>query len=134
MTKSQQLAGLIGPSLVALGVTEAINFHIFEQQIAPVVYLNGTILFVAGLALIRVHNRWSWNWPTLITATGWVLLVGGLYRMLRPEAPQIQAGGSAYAVIAVITVFGLFLSIKGYGAGSDDVQDRSIYDVDESAN
>ena len=50
---SRQLAGLIGPTLVALGATEALNMHIFENQIAPVVYLNGTILFVVGLALVR---------------------------------------------------------------------------------
>ena len=113
---SRQLAGLIGPTLIVLGATEALNIHIFENQIAAVVYLNGTILFVAGLALVRAHHRWSWRWPTLITITGWVLLAGGLYRMIAPEAPQAPASAASYAAFAVIVAIGLFLSFKGYGA------------------
>ncbi len=105
---SRQLAGLIGPTLVVLGATEALNVHIFENQIAAVVYLNGTILFVAGLALVRAHHRWSWRWPTLITITGWVLLAGGLYRMIAPEAPQAPANARSYAAFAVIVAIGCF--------------------------
>jgi hypothetical protein len=112
---SRQLAGLIGPALVALGATEAFNIQIFESQIAPVVYLNGTILFIAGLALVRAHNRWSWSWPALITVTGWVLLLSGLYRMIVPQAPQAQAGAASYVMLAAIVMIGLFLSFKGYG-------------------
>ena len=112
---SKQLAGLIGPSMVVLGFTEALNIHVFENQIGAVVYLNGAILFVAGLALVRAHNRWSWRWPTLITVTGWVLLAGGFYRMIAPEAPQAPANAGSYVAFAAIVVIGLFLSFKGYG-------------------
>jgi hypothetical protein len=114
MTNSSQLAGLIGPTLTALGATEALNMNMFENQIAPVVYLNGTILFVVGLALIRAHNRWAWRWSTLITVIGWVLLAGGLYRMIAPEAPQAHTSAGSYAMFAAIVVIGLFLSFKGY--------------------
>jgi hypothetical protein len=110
---SRQLAGVIGPTLVALGITEALNVHIFDNQIAQVVYLNGTILFVAGLALVRAHNRWAWTWPTLITVTGWMLLMGGLYRMIAPEGPQ--ATRESHAVFAAVVVIGVVLSFKGYG-------------------
>jgi hypothetical protein len=119
---SRQLAGLIGPTLVALGATEALNIHTFENQIAPAVYLNGTILFVAGLALVRAHNRWAWRWPTFITVTGWVLLAGGLYRMIAPEAPQAHASAESYAVFAAIVLLGLFLSFKGYGSEADQAR------------
>jgi hypothetical protein len=115
MMTSRQLAGLIGPTLVALGTTEALNIQIFEHQLAAVVYLNGAILFVVGLALVRAHNRWSWRWPTLITVTGWMLLAGGLYRMIAPEAPQAPASASGYVAFTVIVAIGLFLSFKGYG-------------------
>ena len=43
MPNARYLAGLIGPTLIALGATESINIAMFRQQIAPVVYLNGTI-------------------------------------------------------------------------------------------
>jgi hypothetical protein len=110
---SRQLAGVMGPTLVALGITEALNVHIFDNQIAQVVYLNGTILFVTGLALVRAHNRWTWTWPSLITVTGWMLLMGGLYRMIAPEGAQ--AGGESHAIFAVIVIIGVVLSFKGYG-------------------
>jgi hypothetical protein len=113
---SRQLAGLIGPTLIALGATEALNIHMFENQIAPVVYLDGTILFVVGVALIRAHNRWAWKWQTFITVIGWVLLAGGLYRMIAPEAPQAHANAGSYAMFAAIVAIGLFLSYKGYSA------------------
>jgi uncharacterized membrane protein YgdD (TMEM256/DUF423 family) len=112
--KSRQLAGVVGPALVAIGVTEALNLHIFDTQIPQVVYLNGTILFVSGVALVRTHNRWTWNWSTLITIIGWALLVGGLYRMVAPEAPQAEP--ESYATFAVLVIAGLYLSFKGYGA------------------
>jgi len=111
---SKQLAGLIGPALIAIGATEALNINMFE--IAPIVYLNGTILFVVGLALVRAHNCWAWSWPTFITVTGWVLFVGGLYRMIAPETPPATASVATYTVFAAIVVIGLFLSYKGYSA------------------
>jgi len=124
MTRSKQLAELIGPTLIALGATEALNMRMFDEQIAPVVYLNGTILFVVGLALVRAHNRWAWQWPTLVTITGWVLLLGGLYRMVAPEAPQAQAGVASYGMFAALVVIGLFLTYKGYTqeAASQQIQ------------
>lgn len=114
MTDSKQLAALIGPSMIAIAATEALNMPMFAHQVAPVVYLNGAILFVAGLALVRAHNRWSWSWSTLITITGWVLLLGGLYRMIAPAAPQASAGIESYAMFALLVAIGLLLTYKGY--------------------
>jgi len=75
-TSSRQLPGLIGPTLIAVSRTEAMNMEAFTRQTAPVVYLNGAILFVAGLAVVRAHNRWIPNWPIIIT----------LCRLLEPNA------------------------------------------------
>lgn len=115
MANSRDLAALIGPTMIALGATEALNFSMFSGQIAPVVYLNGAILFVVGLALMRVHNRWVWAWPVLITLTGWALLLGGLYRMIAPAAPQAPEGGASFVMFAALALIGAFLSYKGYG-------------------
>ena len=114
MTDSRALAGLIGPTLVALGATEAWNVDMFAGQIPPVVYLNGGILFVVGLALVRSHNRWGWSWPTIVTITGWVVLLAGLYRMIAPDAPQAHRSAAAYAMFAAIALVGAFLTYKGY--------------------
>ena len=87
------------------------------------VYLNGTILFVVGLALIRAHNRWHWQWPILVTLTGWVLFLGGAYRMLMPEASQSPATTASHAMFAAMIVIGLFLSFKGYGPENSEKGD-----------
>lgn len=103
-TDTRRLTGLIGPVLIALGATEAWNMDIYAAQTAPVVYLNGTILFAVGLALVRAHNRWSWRWPVLVTLTGWAALLGGLYRMAIPDAPQATEGVLTQMMLAVIAV------------------------------
>ena len=118
MENAKRIAGLVGPTMVALAMSEAMNFHIFANQIAPVVYLNGTILFVAGLSLVRSHNRWSRDWPVLVTLTGWVVLLAGLYRMFAPEAPQAAASVATYAMLAVLFAIGSFLTLKAYGQKS----------------
>ncbi len=112
---SRKLAGLIGPTLVALGVTEAINIDAFANQMAPVVYLNGAILFVAGLAIVRAHSFWTWRWPVIITMTGWAALLGGLWRMSWPQAPQASENLLTYPVLAVIAAIGAVLTVIAYG-------------------
>lgn len=116
MKDSRHLAGLIGPTMVAIGVTEAINMDSFSTQTAPVVYLNGAILFVSGLAIVRAHNLWSWQWPVLVTLTGWVSMLGGLWRMSAPDAHQASEKVLIYATLAAIGAIGTFLSFKSYGA------------------
>ena len=124
MTDSRKLAGVIGPVMIAAGVTEAMHMDIFEAQIAPVVYLNGLILFAAGLMLVRAHNRWVRSWPVLITLIGWAVLFAGLYRMIAPDAPQATATPATYAMLAVITLIGAFLSYKAYGPRRAPQDDR----------
>jgi hypothetical protein len=44
--------------------------HLYDEPIPPVVYLSGVLMFVAGLAIARAHNRWAWDWTVLVTMTG----------------------------------------------------------------
>jgi hypothetical protein len=113
---SKHLAGLIGPTLVVLTVSEALNAHIWTDNIAPGVYLNGALLFVAGLSVIRSHNLWICQWPTLVTLTGWMAISLGLFRMFAPEI-QLKAVTNTSLVIAeaiAVLVLGIFLTVKGY--------------------
>ena len=112
---SKQLARLIGPTLIALGATEASNMEMFSNQMAPVVYLNGAILFVAGLAIVRAHNVWTRRWPVIITLVGWISLIGGLWRMAAPSAPQAPDNVLTYAGLAAIASIGALLSFIAYG-------------------
>jgi hypothetical protein len=114
------MAGLIGPTLVALGVSEAINTRIWKTNSAPLVYLNGLLLFVAGLSIVRVHNRWTRSWPVIVSLVGWVGVLLGLFRMFAPEAQH--AGQNAPVTIisaSLVGAIGLFLTFKAVSSEED---------------
>jgi len=114
MTNSRNIAGLIGPTAIALTISEAMNLHIWAINIAPVTYLNGTVLFVTGLSIVRAHNRWVHGWPVLVTLAGWFAILGGLYRMFAPEAQQAPQNAFTYAVLVVLLSIGIVLTFKAY--------------------
>ncbi len=126
MTASKSIAGLIGPTLVAGSVAVLLNLGtwpgLVEQGFRdPVlIFVSGFPLFVAGLAIVRAHNRWEGGWPILVTVVGWLTLIGGLSRILFPTrlAPiavgAIHSTGVLPAVAIVYLVVGAFLSFKGY--------------------
>jgi uncharacterized membrane protein HdeD (DUF308 family) len=114
MTKSKQIAGLVGPTIVALTISETMNYHIWASNIPSVTYLNGTLLLIAGISIVRAHNRWTIAWPVLVTLVGWVAILLGLFRMFAPEAQQAPQNNFTYAMLAVLCAVGIFLTFKAY--------------------
>jgi hypothetical protein len=117
---SKQIAGLLGPTMVAMLLSEfpLVQPHLYDAQIPPVVYLSGVLMFVAGLAIIRVHNHWARDWTVLVTLSGWFFLVLGLFRMF---AAGLYRQGSAHASMTMfmvleglLLVIGLFITFKAY--------------------
>jgi hypothetical protein len=55
MTNSKRIAGLLGPTIVVVVASEfpLVQPHLYDEQIPPVVYLSGVMMFVAGLAILR---------------------------------------------------------------------------------
>jgi arginine exporter protein ArgO len=118
VANSKQIAGLLGPTLIALALSESINLDIWTNTPAPLVYLSGTLLFVAGLSIVRVHNRWARGWPVLITLLGWFVILGGLIRMFAPVFAQQRTEQNITAVypfLIVLLAIGSFLTFKAYG-------------------
>lgn len=109
MEPSRRLAGLIGIVAIALAVTEAFNMDIYEHQTPNVVYLNGTLLFVAGLAILRAHWVWIWRWPVLVTLSGVIALLAGLGRMAFPDAPQAPDSPVTYVGLFGLGMWGTLL-------------------------
>ena len=114
MTNSKHIAQLIGPTLIAITLSEALNLEIWAVNLAAVTYLNGCILFAVGLSIVRVHNRWTFAWPVVVTLVGWGAILGGLVRMFAPQAHQGGKNTVKYAVIILLLSIGIFLTIKGY--------------------
>jgi len=120
MTDSQRIAGLLGPTLVVVSLSEAINLQIWTDVAPPVVYMSGTLLFVAGLSIVRIHNRWVLGWPVLVTAVGWLALLGGLVRMFAPSLAHTQNTALLIPLLTVIFTIGLVLTLKAYGTANHD--------------
>ena len=124
MTNSKRIAGLIGPTLVALTLSEAMNLHIWAINIAPVTYLNGILLLVAGLSIVRAHNQWAGGWPVMVTLVGWALILIGLWRMFFPQAQQGGENIATYTLLTVLFAIGIVLTLKAYSREKGDPADR----------
>ena len=116
MANSKNIAGLIGPSIIAITLSETANIHIWAGNTAAGVHFNGAVLFVTGLAIVRTHNLWVRGWPVLITLAGWFLMLLGLFRMFFPEL-QLEAAKHTSIVSVetmLVLVLGIFLTYKAY--------------------
>jgi uncharacterized membrane protein HdeD (DUF308 family) len=115
---SRKLAGLIGPALIALTVSEVTNPQIWLNVPVTQVYLAGALWFLAGVSIVRGHNRWSRGWPVLITLVGWFAILGGLYRMFAPEVARHSVPQPAALLVmqAVLLAIGIFLTFKAYAS------------------
>jgi hypothetical protein len=127
MPNSKTIAGLIGPTLVAMCLALLVNLNSFPALVGSLsrdpmlIFVSGGLLFVAGLAIVRIHNRWGADWTVLVTILGWLALVGGLIRMLFPiqlaeVATKVsQEAGLIAAEAVVLLLVGAFLTYKAYG-------------------
>jgi hypothetical protein len=116
VANSKHIAGLIGPTLIAMTISEALNAQIWANVPATQIYLAGALWFVAGLAIIRIHNYWVRDWPVAVTLVGWFLILGGLGRMFFPAAAQqsTPSGSVVLALQMVLLAIGIFLTFKAY--------------------
>jgi predicted CoA-binding protein len=117
MTNSKKIAGLIGPSIVVISLSETVNASIWAGNIAPAIHLNGSLLFIAGLAIVRSHNLWIRSWPLLVTLVGWFIILLGLFRMFAPGLflKSVQSSGYAFVMPTMgILAIGIYLTFKAY--------------------
>lgn len=126
MTTSKTIAGLMGPTLIAGAAAVLLNLGAWpalaEQALRdpPLIFASGFPLFVAGLAVVRAHNRWTGSWPVLVTVFGWLAILGGLSRILLPTrlvdiaVPLVHSTAVLATVAVVLLVAGAFLSFKSY--------------------
>jgi hypothetical protein len=120
MTNSKRIAGLVGPTMVAMLVSEfpLVQPHLYDAQIPPVVYLSGVLMFVGGLAIVRAHNHWARDWTVLVTLSGWFFLALGLFRMFAAAQYQrgsARAGATLFVALeSVLLIFALIMTFKAY--------------------
>lgn len=92
--------------------------HLYDAQSPPVVYLSGTLMFVGGLVVVRVHNRWKRDWTVLVTLSGWFFLLLGLFRMFAAAAYQrgsASTSATTFMVLeGILAALGLIMTVQAY--------------------
>jgi hypothetical protein len=130
MQKSIYLARLIGPVFAAIGLGMLFNTSHYlamarEGLHSPVlIYLSGVGLLAAGLAIVLAHNVWVGDWRLIVTLIGWLAVLGGLLRILWPQA-VVAIGGAAVAHDGSLIVGGIVVlaigGVLGYFGYADSV-------------
>lgn len=120
MNLSKKIGSLIGPTILAMVAAEypLVQPHLYDTQIPPVVFLNGNLMFIGGLAIVRAHHHWRRDWTVLITLTGWFCLLLGLVRMFAASA-HVQAFANTSPKVfmilqGILLIVGLILTLKSY--------------------
>ena len=126
MDRSRFLAGLIGPTLVVVSIGVVLNLtrltELVEQLAASwaLIMIAGVATLMSGLALVLSHNVWK-GWPAILTALGWLAVVGGAARVIFPAqiaalAPTLVAGHSTLLPVmaGVCLLLGLYLSWQAF--------------------
>ena len=91
MQSSAFLAKPLGPFFLVLGVGMFVNQSIYQAMIndflhsTALVYLSGLLSLLAGLVIVNVHNSWTLGWSVVITVIGWIMLLGGMVRLVLPQ-------------------------------------------------
>lgn len=114
MDLSRRIASVLGPALVFVTASEAFNLEIWAGVDPTVVYLNGLLLVIAGLLITTTHNVWSLKPSVLVTVSGWLLLLAGLYRLFFPTAPQMASSAGTYVLLAALASLGLALTLYAF--------------------
>ncbi len=118
MDKSKSIAKIVGPTLIVMIFSEMKiwNPTLYDTQIVPLIYLNGVLLFIAGLAIVKTHNIWTFNWQIIVTIVGYLGIVVGLFRMLFPQVQKgkFENNNSILLIELLLILIGLFLTFKAY--------------------
>ena len=128
MQKSLFIARLIGPVLSAIGIGMLVNQPTYREMAAqflgglPFIYFSGILGLVAGLYILNVHNVWTPDWRSAVTAVGWFLTCVGAFRIIAPQFSSfvgsaiVANGGFFVGAGIVLLTLGGFITFKGYMA------------------
>ena len=111
---SVQIASILGPVLMIVTLSEYLNLKIWKNVDPTVVSLNGLILLISGLVIVRFHNYWSLNWTLVITILGWLIFLAGVFRSFAPSAKQAQENTLTKIFVIILFLTGGFLTFKSY--------------------
>jgi hypothetical protein len=124
--RTRMLARVAGPYLAIMGLTIALNAHLFAlilpsfMQDRPLVLTSGAFILILGLVVIALHHHWT-NAPAIaISLIGWAAALKGAWLMLTPElgaalsALVVRTPPLLLIVALAMIVLGIWLSLVGW--------------------
>jgi hypothetical protein len=120
------IARLAGPILVAIGIGVLLNLQHYTALIAEAVrsptliYIAGVLALTSGVAMLNAYRAWTADWSVVVTVLGWLMVIGGVLRIVLPRltaglATTVYSGAIAMTIAGVILlVVGGYLSFEGY--------------------
>ena len=119
------LAKLMGFYLLIVGVALFFKRPFFREILQDFYSSPGLILvasiinLILGLLLVLSHNIWEFNWKTIITIIGYLILFKGIFHLFFPEwakkmlAKFIEKEVFVYSGILLL-VLGIYFLYHGY--------------------
>jgi len=126
MTAPVFIARLLGPLFIAIGAGILLNPTVYAAIVAEathsptMVYFSGLMSLLPGLAILNVYRAWTADWRIVVTILGWLLVIGGVVRIVLPQTTEtlaisIYSTSASLTIAAVIVlVLGAFLSFVSY--------------------
>jgi len=128
MEKGLILAAIIGPIYLFYGLSFLLYSRQWKKLIQECIknhfsmQASTFIALLLGLIIINAYNLWEWNRFLIITLTGWLFLVKGVFYLLAPEKSIKWVMGCRcyqnekwlYLWGAVMTILGVFLTYNAY--------------------
>mgnify|MGYP001180073665 CR=1 FL=1 len=111
---SFQIASILGPVLMVVTSSEFFNLKIWKTIDPTVVSLNGLVLLISGLVIVRSHNVWTFDWRLIVTVMGWLIVLAGVFRSYRPAAKQAPVNNVTRVFVIILFLIGSFLTYMGY--------------------
>jgi hypothetical protein len=120
------IARLVGSILVVIGVGVLLNLQhyvaLVEEAVRSptLIYIVGLLALAGGLAILNAYRAWTADWRVVVTVLGWLMVIGGVFRIVPPRltaglAAAIYSGSLAMTIAGMtILVVGGYLSFEGY--------------------
>jgi drug/metabolite transporter (DMT)-like permease len=126
MPPATLIARLIGPVFAVIGVAILVNTPYYVEltaeasHVPTLIYIYGLLVLAVGIAMLNFHRAWTRDWRVIVTILGWLFVIGGVIRILLPQAVERLAPtmfGSPAGLIAagvIVFVVGGYLTFEGY--------------------
>ena len=132
--QTRKFARVLGPYFLVLSVVVAVRAGdmpaLLTEFAATVLwpFVMGAFALLGGIAIVAFHQRWRGAAAIIVSLTGWLLVVRGLFLLAVPDTAAtvaerlIDMPAVRLPAYAVMALFGLYLTFVGYRSPAKGLQ------------